>query len=82
MTSPTNITLLSRTIKQRTDNGTEQIVVYQRGIGTNYGWMTRVAAGAFGEGLLEDIREAYGFIVHNWMPDDELDPSKQNHIPC
>ena len=80
MKSPTNITLLSRTIKQRTDDGTEQIVVYQPGIGTNYGWMTRVAAGAFGEGLLEDIREAYGFIVHNWMPDDEFPPKK--NIPC
>ena len=71
MKSPTNITLMSRTIKQVASNGTEQLVFYQPGIGTNYGWMTRVRAGAFGEGLLENIREAYGFITHNWMPGDE-----------
>lgn len=74
MTSPTNITLLSRTIKPRSSNGTEQICLYQPGIGTSYGWMTRMRAGAFGIGLLQNIREAYGFIVHNWQPGDESVP--------
>jgi uncharacterized protein (DUF2235 family) len=74
MTSPSNVTLLSRAIKQITtvnNPGTEQIVMYQPGIGTNYGWFTRMRAGAFGLGLLQNIREAYGFISHNWSPGDE-----------
>jgi uncharacterized protein (DUF2235 family) len=75
MTSPTNITLLSRAILQKTKTknpGTEQVVLYQPGIGTTYSSMTRVWAGAFGEGLIENIREAYGFIVHNWVEGDEI----------
>src|SRR5436190_1453746 len=63
MTTPTNITLLSRAILQTTkakNPGTEQVVLYQPGVGTTYSTMTRVWAGAFGEGLIENVREAYG----------------------
>lgn len=75
MTSPTNITLISRAILQQTkvkDPGTEQIVLYQPGVGTSLSAMTRVWTGAFGEGLMENVREAYGFIVHNWTEGDEI----------
>jgi uncharacterized protein (DUF2235 family) len=76
MKSPTNVTLLSRAIlsisKQPTNPGIEQIVYYQAGVGTSYGQLQRVAAGALGAGLMEHVREAYGFIVHNWKPGDEI----------
>jgi uncharacterized protein (DUF2235 family) len=76
MVSPSNVTLLSRAIlpisKQPTNPNVEQIVYYQAGVGTSYGQLQRVAAGAVGAGLMEHVREAYGFIVHNWRPGDEI----------
>lgn len=73
MKSPSNVTLISRAINAITTDGTtEQIVFYQQGIGTSLDYLTRVRTGAFGLGLLENIREAYGFVVHNWQPGDEL----------
>ena len=75
MTTPTNITLLSRAILQTTkakNPGTEQIVLYQPGIGTSLDAFTRLKSGAFGEGLMGHVREAYGFIVNNWEEGDEI----------
>jgi uncharacterized protein (DUF2235 family) len=76
MVSPTNVTLISRAILQVSTGptlpGIEQIVFYQPGVGTSYGHLQRVAAGAVGAGLMENVREAYGFIVHNWQPGDEI----------
>lgn len=75
MTTPTNLTLMSRVILQTTikkNPGTEQVVLYQPGVGTSLSTATRVAGGAFGEGLMEMVREAYGFIVHNWNEGDEI----------
>lgn len=75
MTTPTNITLLSRAILQTTkvkNPGTEQIVLYQPGVGTSLDAFTRLKSGAFGEGLMDNVREAYGFIVHNWEEGDEI----------
>jgi uncharacterized protein (DUF2235 family) len=72
MLSPTNITLLSRAILQTTKAGIEQIVFYQPGIGTSLDAWTRFRTGAFGNGLMDNVREAYGFIVHNWEEGDEI----------
>ena len=75
MTSPSNVVLLSRAIRQQTTDTSpsiEQIVYYQRGIGTELGTLTRIRTGAFGDGLMENVREAYGFIVHNWVAGDEI----------
>ena len=75
MITPTNITLLSRAILQKTkvkNPGTEQIVFYQPGVGTSLDALARLKGGAFGDGLIDDVREAYGFIVHNWEEGDEI----------
>jgi len=75
MTTPTNVTLLARAILQTTKTknpGTEQIVLYQPGIGTSYSKGVRIWSGAFGDGLLENVREAYGFISANWSEGDEM----------
>jgi Uncharacterized alpha/beta hydrolase domain (DUF2235) len=52
--------------------GTEQIVFYQAGIGTSLGTYERLRTGAFGIGLMTNVREAYGWICHNWSPGDEI----------
>jgi uncharacterized protein (DUF2235 family) len=77
MKSPTNATLMARAILQTTvrkNPGTEQIVLYQPGIGTSLSKLTRLYAGAFGEGLMQNVREAYGFISANWSEGDEMYP--------
>jgi uncharacterized protein (DUF2235 family) len=70
--SPTNVTLLSRSILQNAEEGTDQLVLYQPGIGTELGWFDRVHGGAFGVGLMDNIREAYTFIAYNWHPGDSI----------
>jgi len=55
MISPSNVTLISRAILQITPltskkPGVEQIVYYQAGVGTSYGTLERVQAGAVGMG--------------------------------
>jgi uncharacterized protein (DUF2235 family) len=77
--SPSNISLLSRAVVQVTTGtipgiqpGTEQIVYYQQGVGTSSSLLERLRGGAFGDGLMENVREAYGFIVHNWTEGDEI----------
>lgn len=73
MSSPTNVTLLARAISQQTrDKTIDQIVLYQPGIGTSLSKLTRVYTGAFGKGLMENVREAYGFISVNWSEGDEM----------
>jgi len=75
MNSPTNVVLLARAILQQTKEknpGTEQIVLYQPGVGTSLSTFTRIFGGAFGIGLMENIREAYGFLCANWTEGDEM----------
>jgi uncharacterized protein (DUF2235 family) len=59
--------LLARAIKKSED----QIVYYQAGVGSSLGLWERLR-GAFGVGLMEHVREAYGFLAHNWIPGDEI----------
>src|SRR6202035_1320818 len=49
-----------------------QIVYYQAGVGTNFGKVNKLWGDATGAGLWQNIREAYGFICHNWAPLDEI----------
>jgi uncharacterized protein (DUF2235 family) len=74
-TEPSNVTLLARAILQESivkKPGTEQIVLYQPGIGTSLSNFMRDYEGAFGVGLMQNIREAYGFISVNWKKGDEM----------
>jgi uncharacterized protein (DUF2235 family) len=50
----------------------DQIVYYQAGVGTSFGKVLRLYGTATGDGLDQNIREGYGFIVHNWQPGDEI----------
>jgi uncharacterized protein (DUF2235 family) len=81
--SPSNVCLLSRAVKpisskQVKENGgtfseeVAQIVYYQAGVGTQFGRFTRLMGDATGAGLKQNVREAYGFICHNWCEGDEI----------
>ncbi|KAI9674878.1 MAG: hypothetical protein M1829_003618 [Trizodia sp. TS-e1964] len=69
---PSNVTLICRALHAESTDGTPQIVYYQAGVGTGIGLTDRIVGGGIGLGLGEHIREAYSFIVHNYMLGDEI----------
>ena len=51
----------------------EQAVFYDPGVGTGPGWFARIAGGAFGWGLSDNVKDGYRFIVEHYRePDDEI----------
>lgn len=68
--SPTNVVKLGYRVAKR-DGATVQIVYYGQGVGTG-NLVDRVTGGAFGDGLEDNIHDAYRFLVANYEPGDEL----------
>jgi uncharacterized protein (DUF2235 family) len=54
----------------RTADGSEVLLFYDRGIGTD--WFSRIAGGAAGVGLSDNVRDAYYFLGQNFVPDSEI----------
>lgn len=69
---PTNVVLLAQMIEPLAPDGTPQVVFYNEGIGANRWWPVRVYEGAFGQGMLRIMREAYRFLIFNYEPGDEI----------
>jgi uncharacterized protein (DUF2235 family) len=67
---PTNVVLLAESVPPITDEGVQQIVYYDEGVGTSSDETFR--GGAFGKGLVQNIREAYRFLIFNYVPGDEI----------
>jgi uncharacterized protein (DUF2235 family) len=76
---PSNITRLARAVKH-TDDGPvahggdpiDQIVFYQRGVGSNDGDIdNKFIGGLTGNDLAEHVREAYGFLANNFNPETQ-----------
>jgi uncharacterized protein (DUF2235 family) len=55
-----------------TKDGKSQITYYQAGVGSSYDFFDVYLGGACGYGLGEHIREAYAFIVQNYIEGDEI----------
>ncbi|CAZ85424.1 unnamed protein product [Tuber melanosporum] len=68
---PTNVTRVARALKSFTDDGVSQVIYYQSGVGTG-GTVNRLIGGGTGFGLSENVREAYGFLAHNYHPGDTI----------
>lgn len=69
---PTNVLKLVRSIVSRDETtGIEQVVFYDRGIGTE-SKLKRVIAGATGWGISQNIRDCYRFIANNYSSGDEI----------
>lgn len=67
---PTNVVRLAyRTAKR--DGDIPQIVHYDQGVGTG-NFIDRISGGAFGEGLEDNIHDAYRFLIANYEAGDEL----------
>jgi uncharacterized protein (DUF2235 family)/LysM repeat protein len=67
---PTNVVLVAESVLPEAEDGTPQIVYYDEGVGT--GDSDEVRGGAFGQGLVQNIREAYRFLIFNYLPGDEI----------
>ena len=74
---PSNVTKLARHIKRiGTDNkgkNYHQLVYYDSGVGTgSLSGLEKTRQGGTGDGLAENVIEAYNFIVLNYQPGDEI----------
>jgi uncharacterized protein (DUF2235 family) len=61
--APTSVVLTAQSVTPVTKDGIPQIIHYDQGIGTIK--LTRWFGGLFGIGLLDNIVEAYTFLVFN-----------------
>jgi uncharacterized protein (DUF2235 family) len=68
---PTNVVKLGYRVAKRDAKGVPQIVYYDQGVGTG-NIVDRLSGGAFGEGLEQNIHDAYRFLASNYERDDQL----------
>ena len=68
---PTNVTKMARAVLPAAPDGTSQVVYYHSGVGTG-GKMDSLTGGAFGQGIEDNIRDLYRFILYNYVDGDEL----------
>ena len=65
-----NVTKIARCIAPVDPRGTQQLVFYDKGVGTKRS--DRFLGGAFGWGISQKILDAYQFLIINYEPGDEL----------
>ena len=70
--SPAEVTQKSgvTTCGGRAKDGTEVLLFYDRGVGTD--WFSRLVGGGVGVGLSDNVRDAYQFLGHNFRPGSEI----------
>jgi len=68
---PTNVVKLAYRIAKRDPDGVPQIIFYDQGVGTG-NFVDRLSGGAFGGGLVDNIFDAYRFLIANFEPGDEI----------
>ncbi|WP_337842502.1 DUF2235 domain-containing protein [Rheinheimera sp.] len=69
--SPTNVIKIAHHLKPTANNGMQQVVFYDQGVGTG-GPIDKYIGGATGKGLEKNVLDAYRFIVHNYELNDEI----------
>ena len=67
----TNVVKMAHAVKPRDDKGVDQVIFYDRGVGTSKG-ADQLIGGAFGVGLSQNIEDAYRFLVDNYVEGDEM----------
>ncbi|CAD6914174.1 unnamed protein product, partial [Tilletia controversa] len=67
-----NIALMAQALKHHDQYGVPQVVYYQSGVGTTVGLVTNLIAGATGNGLRNNLIDAYMFLVDNYAEGDDI----------
>ena len=70
--TPSNVTRICRALLPESEEGVQQVIYYQAGIGTESTFWNHVVGGGTGAGLSENIREAYAFLATNYEIGDEI----------
>ena len=68
--NPTNVVYTAQSIVPLTKDNVVQIIHYDEGVGTNK--RERLRGGLFGKGLLQNLSEAYRFLIFNYDIGDEI----------
>jgi uncharacterized protein (DUF2235 family) len=68
---PTNVVKLAYRVAKRDPAGVSQVIFYDQGVGTG-NHVDRLTGGAVGEGLEDNIHDAYRFLIANYEPGDEI----------
>jgi uncharacterized protein (DUF2235 family) len=69
---PTNVKRLQGYLVNPGRDGERQLVHYQIGVGAAEPGIKHILGGAFGEGIDENIKECYRFLVESWEPGAEI----------
>jgi uncharacterized protein (DUF2235 family) len=67
-----NISAIATAVLPEDSYGVPQLVWYQGGVGTGLGLWDRLAGAATGDEIKENVRDAYVFIMDNWVNDAEI----------
>jgi uncharacterized protein (DUF2235 family) len=68
---PSNVVKTARSVIRRAPDGTNQLVFYDHGVGTDRGF-NRISGGGFVVGLSKNVENAYRFLLHNYEDSDAL----------
>lgn len=68
---PTNVVKLAYRIAKRDASGVAQVIFYDHGVGTGNA-LDRLSGGALGDGLEDNIHDAYRFLIANYEDGDEI----------
>jgi uncharacterized protein (DUF2235 family) len=68
----TNVVKMANALAPFSEDGTEQMLYYDTGIGSEGSILKRIYDGATGTGISENILQAYRFLIENYEPSDEI----------
>lgn len=68
----TNVLKLYEALNTVGEDGTAQVKYYGQGVGTRYSVKDKLFGGISGKGIDRNIKDAYKFIMWNFVPGDEL----------
>lgn len=66
----TNVWRISALVSDEALDGGQQLVFYEPGVGTR--WYDRITGGAFGAGVLQNVKEAYCWLADKYREGDQV----------
>jgi uncharacterized protein (DUF2235 family) len=67
-----NVLKIACRLQKKKKDGSLQIVYYDQGVGSSGDLFDRIGGGAFGDGLVANINDAYRFLIANYEPGDSI----------